>query len=157
MIERYCPDETHMRELAEKMAACIVPGLQFNLKGPLGAGKTTLVRGIVQGLGHPGSVKSPTYGLVEGYRLAELEVQHFDLYRMEDPEELEFIGWRDLLGPGVVSFFEWPERGAGVLSEPDVECVLSIQGPGRRLVVAALTAADSYKKQLIIAFSVGYA
>ena len=98
-------------------------GLVF-LHGDLGAGKTTLTRGIIRSLGFEGAVKSPTYTLIERYPTQPLQVCHFDLYRMNHPEELEFIGARDDLVEGNLCLIEWPERGAGWLKKPDVELYL---------------------------------
>jgi tRNA threonylcarbamoyladenosine biosynthesis protein TsaE len=107
-------------------------GLVF-LEGELGAGKTTLVRGLLRGLGHQGPVRSPTYTLVETYERPEMRIHHLDLYRLADPEELEYLGIRDLLDGGSLVLVEWPERGAGVLPIPDLVLRITCEGTGRRI------------------------
>jgi tRNA threonylcarbamoyladenosine biosynthesis protein TsaE len=102
------------------------------LHGDLGAGKTTLVRGLLRALGHGGRVPSPTYTLVEPYDLGRLSLKHLDLYRIADPEELAYLGMRDMTGALLI---EWPERGAHFLPEPDLECRLAVASPGRVLEV----------------------
>ncbi|MBA1146996.1 tRNA (adenosine(37)-N6)-threonylcarbamoyltransferase complex ATPase subunit type 1 TsaE [Ectothiorhodospiraceae bacterium WFHF3C12] len=119
--------------------AARAPMLVF-LEGDLGAGKTTLVRGLLRAAGHAGPVPSPTYTLVEPYALTP-PVHHLDLYRLADPEELEMIGIRDILAEGGVVIVEWPQRGRGVLPEPDLRVGLSAAPPGRRLVLAGETPA----------------
>jgi len=94
------------------------------LEGELGTGKTTLVRGILRGFGWSGTVKSPTYTILEPYELPQQNLYHFDLYRLADAEELEYLGLRELLGEGLL-FFEWPERGEALL--PPADIIVNIQ------------------------------
>ena len=91
------------------------------LAGDLGTGKTTLVRGFLRAAGVTGTIRSPTFTLVEEYQVGGTTVGHYDLYRLSDPEELEFLGLRDHLAADALLFFEWPERGAGVLPRPDLD------------------------------------
>ncbi len=109
------------------------------LSGDLGAGKTCLARGLIGGLGHVGPVKSPTYALLEPYSLADVEVWHFDLYRLTDPHELETLGWRERVGDRLWMLIEWPERAAPLLPPPDLHLHLSMLSAGRRLRLQAGT------------------
>ncbi len=126
-----------MEALGARLAAALAPGggVIF-LHGPLGAGKTTLVRGLLGALGHTGSVKSPTYALLESYALSGVQVHHLDLYRLRDPEELEFIGLRDLLDPRAICLIEWPERGADQLPVSDLALWIAIPDEQRRTLRA---------------------
>ncbi len=105
------------------------------LKGDLGAGKTTLVRGFMRAAGHKGTVKSPTYNIVEEYLLNKRLYFHFDLYRIVDPEELEWIGINDYLQEKSLCFFEWPEKGKGYLADPDMIISLTTTDNGRKLAI----------------------
>ncbi|MGR9116292.1 MAG: tRNA (adenosine(37)-N6)-threonylcarbamoyltransferase complex ATPase subunit type 1 TsaE [Gammaproteobacteria bacterium] len=105
------------------------------LHGQLGAGKTTLVRGLLRAAGHTGAVKSPTYTLVEEYSIAGRKLYHFDLYRLSDPEELEWMGIGDYLEEDCICLIEWPEMGKDFLPEPDLELFLSVPGEGRTLEI----------------------
>lgn len=129
--------------LAARLAGLLHGGMVVFLQGGLGAGKTTFCRGLIQALGHPGAVKSPTYTLVEPYQLAELQVYHFDLYRLHDPEELEFMGIRDYFNPNSLCLIEWPERGAGYLPQADLQLQLTQQGELRTLQLVAGSQAGS--------------
>ena len=120
--------------LGARLLHCCQPGTVIYLSGNLGAGKTTLVRGMVRGAGHDGPVRSPTYALVESYRLAVARLHHFDLYRLADPDELEFIGIRDYFDHHALAVVEWPEKGAGVLPQADLVIHIDPDGAERRLL-----------------------
>lgn len=133
------PREQHLHAFANKFASLIKVPLVIHLEGDLGAGKTTFARAFIQALGHKGRVKSPTYGLLEHYKLDSIQVLHMDLYRIGDPEELAFLGIEDLLDERTVLLVEWPERGTGFLSAADFIFSFAYAGEGRDLHWSALT------------------
>jgi len=118
------------------------------LNGDLGAGKTTLTRGALRAGGHKGAVKSPTYTLVEEYDMEERKVFHFDLYRVKDPEELEWIGIRDYLEQQSLCFVEWAELGKGFLPKPDIELSITTEGDGRQVTIDVVS--DKLRNNLIL-------
>jgi tRNA threonylcarbamoyladenosine biosynthesis protein TsaE len=107
------------------------------LRGDLGAGKTTLCRGIIRAMGHVGAVKSPTFTLVEPYTFSEGQVYHFDLYRLNDPDELEYIGVDDYFNSGALCLVEWPEKAAGSLPPGDLDIELLVEGRKRTAILGA--------------------
>ncbi len=133
MLELHIEGEERQEALGAQLAQLIEPPCIVYLAGDLGAGKTTLSRGLLRGLGHEGRVKSPTFTLLEPYELPRLNCYHFDLYRLADPEELLFLGLEDLLRPDSLLLVEWPERGEGVLPPPDLTVRITHEGRRRRL------------------------
>ncbi|MEA3638594.1 MAG: tRNA (adenosine(37)-N6)-threonylcarbamoyltransferase complex ATPase subunit type 1 TsaE [Lamprobacter sp.] len=124
--------------LGARLAALLraYPGIVY-LRGDLGAGKTTLVRGLLRGLGYQGAVRSPTYTLIEPYEAVDPPVVHLDLYRLADPEELDYLGLRDLLERSALILIEWPERGAGALPPADLELLIEHAADQRRIRLKA--------------------
>ena len=126
--------------LATALAAVGAREAMVTLAGELGAGKTTLVRGFLEALGVAGAVRSPTYTLVESYRLGDRTIHHLDWYRLGAANDLDALGFRDLLGPGQWLLIEWPERAPGVASRADVAVALGYRTIGRHAAITGLTA-----------------
>ncbi|WP_457673632.1 tRNA (adenosine(37)-N6)-threonylcarbamoyltransferase complex ATPase subunit type 1 TsaE [Thiolapillus sp.] len=132
-------EQEQMAQGAALAAAMGQRPLLIFLRGDLGTGKTTLVRGLLRGRGYEGPVRSPTYTLVEPYEFPGGELFHLDLYRLVDPEELEFLGGREIFSGAHQMLVEWPARGEGWLPEPDLEIRFAHQEQGRELLLTALT------------------
>lgn len=135
----YLPDEASQLALAAGIARQCPLGSVIFLKGDLGTGKTTFVRGFLHALGHQGVVKSPTYTLVEPYVIDERSIYHFDLYRLADPDELEYAGGRDYFNNESICLLEWPEKAEGYLPEADLVFSFSYQDVGRKVTIESLS------------------
>ena len=135
-----------MRDFGASLIAACDHGGVVTLSGELGTGKTTLVRGALEEEGVDDGVRSPTYTLVEFYPLARFAVAHFDLYRLADPEELEYLGYRDYLNQQTLCLIEWPQRAGGCLHAVDLEIKLEYVEQGRRL---EFTAGTKWGQQLV--------
>jgi tRNA threonylcarbamoyladenosine biosynthesis protein TsaE len=133
------PTEASLLSFGEKLAHAVVAPAIIFMNGPLGAGKTTLARGFLHGLGYKAHVKSPTYTLVEPYPLKKITVFHFDLYRLHDPHELEFMGIQDYFNDQAICLIEWPEKGVGVLPEADLLFDIEMYKDGRKIKCTALS------------------
>jgi len=143
-VSLYLDDDAATQRLGKVLAECRPDSAIIYLRGDLGAGKTTFSRGFVQACGHEGVVKSPTYTLIEPYSLERLTVYHLDLYRLADPEELEYLGMDMLSQPHTISLIEWPERGSNHLPAADLILVLELKNSGRQ---ATLTAHSTMAEQ----------
>lgn len=148
-------DETATLQFAAILAKALVPNFVIYLHGDLGAGKTTLVRGVMHALGFAGKVKSPTYTLVEMYEIelqpnSKCHLYHFDLYRFNDEEEWNAAGFRDYFNARSVCIIEWPEKAQQVLPTPDIDIVFSIQSIGRKIQIIAHSVLGQQCLQAII-------
>ena len=124
-------NEKNTLDLGESISAHLTEGLLIFLKGDLGAGKTTLARGLISGLGYVGSVKSPTYSLIEQYEFDEFTLNHFDLYRFTDPNEWLASGFQEYINSYDVTLIEWPEKSSELLPKPDLEVKLLYKNESR--------------------------
>jgi tRNA threonylcarbamoyladenosine biosynthesis protein TsaE len=130
-------DEQEMRDFGAKLIGVCEKGGVITLSGELGTGKTTLVRGALQSLGVDSGVRSPTYTLIEYYPFERFAVAHFDLYRLGEAEELEYLGYRDYLNDQTLCLIEWPQRALGYLSAVDLAIELEYHDAGRYLELVA--------------------
>jgi tRNA threonylcarbamoyladenosine biosynthesis protein TsaE len=137
--ERFLPDEAATLDFGRRLAETVRPGMTIWLSGDLGAGKTTLTRGLLRGLNFVGRVKSPTYTLLEIYPFSSFNLYHFDLYRFADPVEWEESGFREHLNARSICLVEWPEKAEGMLPEPDLLIRLDLAGEGRVARLAGKT------------------
>lgn len=136
-LELYLVDEAQTERLGRLLAETVTAPALIYLRGDLGAGKTTLSRGFIQACGHAGAVKSPTYTLIEPYELGNRRIFHLDLYRLSDPQELDYLGLEDMLGEQAVLLVEWPERGSTHLPAADLDIALRHQVQGRQATLHA--------------------
>lgn len=127
LVELQNVDEAQLRDIANELAGLVYPPLVIFLDGPLGAGKTSFARALIQGLGYADRVKSPTYSLLESYTLDGVDVVHLDLYRINDPGELEFLSLDDMAA-ATICLVEWAENGLSALPDPDM--ILELDGSG---------------------------
>lgn len=139
-MKRMLADEAATEALGRALQEALEPGAAvIFLDGPLGAGKTSMARAILRAMGEEGPVRSPTYTLMEPYEVNGRRVCHMDLYRLGDPEELAYLGIRDLDESGLLLLVEWPERGAGMLPAADLCIQLSHAGSGREAALEGLS------------------
>jgi len=133
--------ETATLALGAALSRALTPGQVIYLEGDLGSGKTTLVRGVLRGLGHAGNVKSPTFTLVELYVISSLTVHHFDFYRFNQPEEYLDAGLDEYFQGEAICFVEWPDKAGAYLAPADMRISLALAGEGRQIVFSPLTEA----------------
>jgi tRNA threonylcarbamoyladenosine biosynthesis protein TsaE len=146
---RYLPDDAATHSVGENLAQLAQAPLRIYLSGPLGAGKTALVRAFLRALGVQGAIKSPSYALVEPYNFSNYSVYHFDFYRFFDQNEWQESGFRDYFEENAICLVEWPEKAGGLLPQADLEIKLNYQlddkpeaspeTAGRRIEVIALS------------------
>jgi len=136
-IDIALPTERESERVASRLGLCLSPPLVITLSGEIGAGKTTLVRALLRSLGIGTAIKSPTFSLVESYELPTMQFHHFDLYRIHDECELDYIGFRDYFTNHAICCIEWPERAPGYCDRIDLACSLVSKGAGREMTLCA--------------------
>lgn len=139
VIEKVLTSYEETEKFANTIANAVSAPCSIALQGDLGAGKTTFARGFLRALGHTGTVKSPTYTILEPYQLGDITVNHFDLYRLADPEELELIGAHEMFAENAINLIEWPEQGEGWLPEMDLWLKIAYLEQGRIVKLSAST------------------
>ena len=150
-------DEEATLNFGACLATALGDGGIITLRGDLGCGKTTLSRGLLRALGHKGAVKSPTYTLVEPYEIGARRIFHYDLYRLNDPAELEYLGLRDFIDNETLTLIEWPEKGEPLLPPVDLDLTLAVAGTGRRISWQAHSTYGEKLAAALSAFAVGKA
>ncbi len=138
-LTRHLDDDAHTLAFGRELGRCLEPGTVIYLRGDLGAGKTCLARGILRGLDYGNRVKSPTYTLVEAYKVSRLYLYHFDFYRLDDPGAWIDAGFREYFNDQSVCLVEWPEKAGSALPAPDLDITLDIPDVGRDMRIAALS------------------
>ena len=133
----FLPNEEASEQLAADLAPMIPPSFLISFSGEIGSGKTTFIRALLKCLGVQTAIKSPTFSLVESYSCLRLEIHHFDLYRIQHADELEYIGFRDYFSKPSLCCIEWPEHAGNLLPKEDIRFSLSIQGTGRQMHMQA--------------------
>jgi tRNA threonylcarbamoyladenosine biosynthesis protein TsaE len=149
------PDETATLALAAAVAAAVEPGMLILLEGPLAAGKTTFARGFLRALGHSGTVKSPTFTVVESYSPGNYSVHHFDLYRINDPDELHYLGFDDFLASDAICLIEWPSRAGSALPGASLRISLT-PGEGEQREARLETSLPRLKQSLEQRLCIGF-
>ena len=137
----YLSDELASKQWAEQLAQQLHAPLIITFSGDIGVGKTTIIRAMLRALGIQCAIKSPTFSLVESYSCDDFSVHHFDLYRIHNEDELEYMGFRDFFSEHSICCIEWAEHARSLLPHVDLHCQLKIKGTGRELEIKGLSGA----------------
>ena len=135
------PTESASVEMAKCLASCLKAPLVLTFSGEIGTGKTTFIRAMLRAIGENSAIKSPTFSLVESYLCSDVQIHHFDLYRIHDETELECMGFRDYFTSNAICCIEWPERAGSYLLKTDIAFSLTLKRVGRQMQVDALSSA----------------
>jgi len=133
------PTEANSEQMAARLASFLSPSLRLTFSGEIGAGKTTFIRAMLRSLGVKSVIKSPSFSIVESYLGTDLQIHHFDLYRISDETELDYIGFRDYICDDSICCIEWPENAPNYLANKDLEFSLSLKGEGREMEISAFS------------------